>query len=134
MSGITDLDQLLRTLNPATCDQEFVFITQPHSDSSNAARQLAVATVWEAEGLTLVIPKQVADRNGESYSAVFRRITLRTHSSLEAVGLTAAISNQLFRFGIAANVIAGFHHDHVFVLTSKTDEAMLALKALNPTE
>lgn len=131
MSGLTDLDRLLKQLNPSLCKQEFVFICHPNEQSSIAIEQHAIATVIEREGQTLVVPKQVADQEGESYTAVFRKITLQVQSSLEAVGLTAAVANRLFQHGIAANVIAGFHHDHVFVPSSKATAAMRALQDLS---
>lgn len=130
MSGITNLSQLLKTLNPSTCGEEFVFICQPHDDSMSAVQQHAVATVWETEGRTLVVPKHVAVRIEETYATTFRRITLRVNSSLEAVGLTAAVAHQLARFNIPANVIAGLHHDHIFVPSSMVEHAMKALQDL----
>ena len=44
-----------------------------------------------------------------------RRIELRVHSALEAVGLTAAVSGALADAGLTANVVAGAHHDHLLV-------------------
>lgn len=128
MSRITDLNQILRSLNPTMCGEEFVFICRSHEASPNETDRHAVASVFETEGRTLVVPKRIADEVGETYSAVFRRITLQVHSSLEAVGLTAAVSNQLLQYGIAANLFAGFHHDHVFVPSSRANAAMSALQ------
>lgn len=130
MSGLADLNQLLRQLNPSLCEQEFVFICHPHTQPSNGIEQHAVATVVEQEGRTFVVPKHAADQWGESYAAVFRQITLQVQSSLEAVGLTAAVANRLFQHGIAANVIAGFHHDHIFVPSPQACNAMLALQTI----
>nr|WP_275889019.1 ACT domain-containing protein [Desulforhopalus vacuolatus] len=61
------------------------------------------------------------------YEGVFKGITLTVHSSLEAVGLTAAISSKLAEKGISANVIAAYYHDHIFVQTEKAEMAMEAL-------
>jgi hypothetical protein len=52
------------------------------------------------------------------------------HSSLEAVGLTAAVATALAARGIAANVIAGARHDHVFVPAARADDALAALRDL----
>ena len=60
----------------------------------------------------------------------FRMITLGVYSSLEAVGLTAAVADCLAQRGIAANVIAAYHHDHVFVPEGRAQEAFEALTAL----
>ncbi len=58
------------------------------------------------------------------------RISLGVHSSLEAVGLTAALSNALAEGGISANIIAALHHDHLFVPWSRRQEALRCIKAL----
>ena len=42
-------------------------------------------------------------------------ITLRVHSALDAVGMTAAFSVALAVAGLSVNVVAGLHHDQVFV-------------------
>ena len=54
-----------------------------------------------------------ADESGLSYESIFSKITLEIHSSLDAVGLTAAFSNKLTSYGISANVVAGYYHDHI---------------------
>jgi hypothetical protein len=51
-------------------------------------------------------------------------------SSLEAVGLTAAVAGALAAAGISANVVAAFHHDHVFVPADRGVEAMACLDRL----
>lgn len=84
----------------------------------------------EAEGLTLVIPKQRADQHGIAYEGTFRCITLSVHSSLEAVGLTAVIATKLTEHNISANVIAAYYHDHVFVQNGRAEDALSVLKAL----
>jgi len=49
------------------------------------------------------------------------------HSSLDAVGLTAAVSGRLAAHGISANMIAAYYHDHIYVPQNK---AQLALQVL----
>ncbi len=73
-----------------------------------------------------------ADRLGLSYDHISHEyiaamITLRVHSSLDAVGLTAAVAGQLATGGISCNVVAGYFHDHLFV---PIDEADLAVNLL----
>ena len=77
------------------------------------------ALIREAEGLTLVRP-------GKGWA----RITLGIHSSLDAIGLTARISAALTARGISANIVAAFHHDHVFVPWERREEALAALREL----
>lgn len=52
------------------------------------------------------------------------------HSALEAVGLTAAVALALTDAGISCNVVAGFHHDHLFVPFGRAAEAVAVLEAL----
>ena len=80
----------------------------------------AFALIREAEGVTII-------RQGSGWA----RITLAVHSSLEAVGLTAAVAGALAEQGISANMVAAFHHDHLFVPWSRRAEAMVVLRALS---
>ena len=52
------------------------------------------------------------------------------HSSLAAVGLTAAFAKALAGEGISCNVIAGFHHDHLFVAEADAERALTRLQRL----
>lgn len=130
MTGITNLDQLLKSLKPRLMEPEFVFCTV----SENLKDYLLldpVATFMEAEGLTPVLEKSIAYKAGLSSEGSFKQITLTVHSSLEAVGLTAAVATKLASKGISANVIAAFYHDHIFVQSSKADDALEALHELS---
>ena len=89
-----------------------------------------VATFLEAEGLTLVLEKHKAQNAGLQFEGSFCQITLTVHSSLEAVGLTAAVSAKLAAQGISANLIAAYYQDHIFVQSAKAEMALLALKEL----
>jgi hypothetical protein len=90
----------------------------------------ALASFREKEGMTLVIPRMKATEVQHS-SGPMARITLAVHSSLEAVGLTAAVSRTLANDGISANMIAAYHHDHVFVPLALADRAMNCLHGLS---
>ena len=91
----------------------------------------AVAFVREDEGVTLVVEQRTADTHGWGYSSVMARITLTVHSALEAVGLTAAVAAALAGAGISANMVAGYHHDHVFVPEGDAAQAVAVLQALS---
>ncbi|MFA0026412.1 ACT domain-containing protein, partial [Vibrio sp. 10N.261.49.A5] len=65
-----------------------------------------ISTFREKEGLTLVLEEDVATKAQLNFDAVFSLITLSVHSSLEAVGLTAAFATKLGSYGISANVVA----------------------------
>ena len=127
---ITDLPTLLRTLAPTLRDDEWTFCWLP-GDAVRAHADAALASVREDGGVSLVLPCTHARAHGLPDAPAFRCITLTVHSSLEAVGLTAAVATALAARGIAANVIAGARHDHVLVPTARADEALAALQALS---
>jgi uncharacterized protein len=117
--GITDLAQLLREMRPVLDDQPYAFETLDLDAPLPAG---VFALIHEPEGMTLIAPFP---------DGTWARISLSVHSSLSAVGLTAAISAALADHRIPANIVAGYHHDHVFVPWSRRDEAMLALTNLS---
>jgi hypothetical protein len=84
----------------------------------------------EAEGLTLIIRKTAAEQHGIPFEATFKAITLNVHSSLEAIGLTAAVASRLTLRGISANVVAAYYHDHIFVPTTDAKRALQVLREL----
>ena len=124
MVGETHLDKLLALMQPVLLPGEFVFCSLPDANISEIAELQAVASFQEAEGLSLILKKAVADEAGLEYSSAFRHITLSVHSSLDAVGFTAAISNKLAQHGISANVVAASFHDHLYVPLDKAEAAM----------
>ena len=126
MAGTTDLAQLLRTLEPVRRDGEFVYATVVEVPAGLPVE----AMVREPEGLTVVVRRDAADIHGIRYDYVAAWITLAVHSSLEAVGLTAAFATALGREGISCNVLAGHHHDHILVATADAERAMVVLRAL----
>ncbi|MEM7765218.1 MAG: ACT domain-containing protein [Pseudomonadota bacterium] len=129
MSGETDLAALLRGLSPVLDPIDYLYLSLSREQ---AARYQDQAWMWceEAEGTTVILP--VTDDLPESLSGrdSFSRITLKVHSSLHAVGLTAAVSRVLGDENIPANMVAGFYHDHVFVPSPLAMRAMDALQGL----
>jgi len=130
MSGVKDLKVLLGSMKPVLIDEEFVFCIAKGEVSQYLALE-PIATFTESEGLTLVLAKDKAGKAGLNYEGVFRQITLTVRSSLDAVGLTAAVSTKLTSNGISANVIAAYYHDHVFVSSEQAEQALFALKELS---
>lgn len=108
---------------------EFVFITV--SDITGIDNAEIICTFREKEAITVITSRQTADRLNIPYSFVASWITLTVHSSLEAVGLTAAFSTALTNAGISCNVVAGFYHDHIFVPVKDTTKAMESLLKLS---
>ena len=130
MTGERDLGILLKSMSPEILDGEFVFCSFQNSSYGDYAELQPFAAIRESEGLTLIIPKSIADQQNLKYELVLKGITLTIHSSLDAVGLTAAFSNKLAEHGISANVIAGYYHDHIFVQSELAEKAIEALKQL----
>jgi predicted N-acetyltransferase YhbS len=128
MTGEKNLQTLLAGMHPVQRDGEYVYVLWPHG------RPLAggiEAAVREAEGLTVVLPRAEADRQGLAYDFVGAWITLQIHSALEAVGLTAAVSRALTEARISCNVLAGFHHDHLLVPAADAPRALEVLGELS---
>ena len=127
----TDLSVLLAGLCPSLQATEYVFCTVPIGQEAACWAEEPLATFREEEGLSVVLAKSTADQLGFPYDSVHRCIDLRVFSSLEAVGLTAAVSTRLAEAGIGANVIAATHHDHVLVPTSDAERALRVLQDLS---
>ena len=130
MSGETDLDELLIAIDPQVIEGDYVFCTVTNPAQKNVSKLNPLATFAESEGLSILIPQQHADEEDLVYHGVFKGITLSVHSSLDAIGLTAAVSARLAAHAIPANVIAAHYHDHVFVPREKATEALDLLKNL----
>ncbi len=130
MAGITDLQELIGSMSPELQPGEFVFCTVSGKLQDYVHMNL-LASFQEHEGLTLVLPCADADNANLEYKGRFRQITLSVHSSLDAVGLTATVAEQLTKCGISANVLAAYYHDHLFVQTDNAERALTALRKLS---
>jgi len=130
MYGETNLQKLLKTMSPILSNEEYVFITVS-GNYGDYSQFNPIGSFQEKEGLTLIITKTVADKNNLQYEQVFKLITLEVHSSLNAVGLTAAVASTLAKKNISANVVAAFYHDHIFVPLKQAEEALKALTNIN---
>lgn len=122
MSGEKNLEALLKSMKPKHNLGEFVFCKTKNLDQINLSQ--IIMTFKEEESITIIAKKEVADTLNLDYTFVASWITLTVHSSLEAVGLTAAFSNALSANGISCNVVAAYYHDHIFVDTKDTEKAM----------
>jgi hypothetical protein len=127
LTGEIDLKKLLANLSPLLDSREYVFCTFKDSAYGDYAELNPIASFLEEEGLTLVIARHSADKEDISYQGTFKRITLNIYSSLEAVGLTAAVSSLLAKHGISANMIAAYFHDHIFVNAADAERALALL-------
>ena len=128
-TGESDLLTLIAQMSPSLDDQIWAFVSVDEVSSEYVAEH-ALATFRETEGTTLIIPwERAAEFDVRSESMA--RITLNIHSSLEAVGLTAAVSQALASEAISANVVAGFYHDHIFVPQTAGERAVACLTLLS---
>jgi hypothetical protein len=128
-TGETDLAKLLAHMAPELWPGSYLFCTVA-ADWPGQDGVRPLATFVEKEGLSLVISRDEAEQAGLSGEGAYRCIALTVHSSLEAVGLTAAVATALAGADIPANVIAAYHHDYVFVPAGRAEEALALLQAL----
>lgn len=127
MAAATDLQRLIKGMSPLLCGRDWGYALA----LALPAGLTPFATVAEDEGLTLIAPMDALAQAGLSPEGPMARITLTIHSALEAVGLTAAVSTALADHGISANMVAGFHHDHIFLPAKDADRALNILLDLS---
>lgn len=128
-SGETELSRILKTLRPRHNPGDYVFSLI--EDWSKIDLSKVVMFFKEEEGNTVIMEKELADQLKLSYSYVAGWITLSVHSSLAAVGLTAAFSSALAENGISCNVVAACYHDHLFVEKNDVERAIHILTRLS---
>lgn len=117
-------------MRPLLLEQEYVFC----SVTVERVAALDVAPVCqfrESEGMTLILTRQEAENAGLDYEFVSRMITLLVHSSLDAVGFLAVITNKLAESGISANAVSAYYHDHLFVPSEKAEQVMRLLTEMS---
>lgn len=133
MSGEKDLAILLQNMEPVLNTGEYVFCNvQTLGGIPDIEKVLFFFR--ENEAVTIVVERVVADEWNMDYSYISSWITLTIHSSLEAVGLTAAFANALKKEDISCNVVAAYFHDHIFVARKDAEKAMKTLYALRSAQ
>jgi hypothetical protein len=129
LQGETNITRLLKAMKPRHNPGKFVFCVV--DDLARVDPADIILLFKEQEANTIVTRKDVADGLELNYSFIAAWITLTVHSSLEAVGLTAAVSTALAEAAIACNVVAAYFHDHIFVAEKDTEKAMHILENLS---
>lgn len=130
MSGISNLDQLLKLMSPTLQKGDYVFSIFKQSVLPEYF-DAAVLSFKEAEGITLILPQIFADQFTIPYDSVWSWIFLAVHSDLNAVGFLAKITPALAAAGITVNVVSAYYHDHLFVPSTKAKQAMDILTNLS---
>jgi hypothetical protein len=121
---------MISGMTPVLRPDAYVFATTTDPDKIAAVVGAAIATFHEDEGLSLILPIQSAEEAGFPTDHAMCWITLNVYSSLEGVGLTAAVSTALGQAGLPCNMVAAHHHDHVFAPWEARLQAMDILKLL----
>lgn len=123
--GETDLQRLLAGLAPELAVHPRAIRSRPAGEAAPAD---AIMLFREQEGVTVVIEVDDAAVNHARDEPLWAQITLRIHSSLEAVGMLAAIASALAARDIPCNAVSAYYHDHLFVPWARRDEAIDALR------
>jgi len=123
------LKALLAKMDPILQEDEYVFCSVS-SDKFSKMRSPPIGSFHEAEGITIILKKDTAEQEDLDYDFPSRMVTFNVHSSLNAVGFLAAITEKLAAHGISVNAISAYYHDHIFVPTERTEEVMRLLSEL----
>lgn len=127
-NGEENLRTLLQSMDPVLNDGEYVFCSVKEFPDINSSDILGC--FYEKEGQTLILSREIAEKYKIPYLFISSWITLDIHSSLNAVGLTAAFSGALSKAGISCNVVAAYYHDHIFIPVEDSERAMAVLLKL----
>ena len=125
--GETDLQFLLKNMQPVLEDEELVFCSLPQ-DQAEDYLIICQGYYVEREGITVILGKHLADLNNLKYDLVFKRITLAVYSSMEAVGFIARITDVLAAQGFSVNVISAYYHDHLYISSEQAQSALETLQ------
>lgn len=129
MDAERNLEKLITKMRPELQEGEFVFCTVSAEMYERSDIQ-PVGWFREAEGITLIVEREIAEGAGLAYTYNSRMITLSAHSNLEAVGFLAVITKVLAKAGISVNPVSAYYHDHLFVPVDKAQMALEELKTL----
>lgn len=121
---------MLAGMTPALTDGEFVFCTTQDAERATRLGDKAFGVIREDEGTTLILARADAVAAGFDDAQPMRRIVLEVFSALDGIGLTAAVATALSAEGIPCNMLAAYHHDHVFVPSAMAERALCVLRDL----
>ena len=117
-------------LKPMLAEEEHGFATIPVG-SGWPSGLVPVATFAEPEGASVIALAELLKGIDIDHQAGWAKITIGADTSLRDVGVSARIASALAEKGISANIVAAYHHDHVFVPWDRREEAMSVLNNLS---
>jgi len=149
--GATDLSMILSTLNVVRHPGTFYYASVPDAVVNDFFQTVnftdIIMTCKEPadQATTVILDKTLVEGIYQDVFATTDEIhimhdfpaawlQLEMHTSLNAVGVTAAISKVLGEAKISANVIAAYYHDHVFVHEKDADRAIQVLTEYWPPQ
>ena len=124
---VRDTREMIAGMTPDLKSGAYVFCAAGDGDWAALA---PLAMFRESEGVSLILERDAALAAGFPVDAPMALITLNVYSALDGVGLTAAVATALAKAGIACNMVAALHHDHVFVPLDRAKEALAVLLGL----
>jgi hypothetical protein len=125
---ISELARLVQQMQPTLNPGVYAFSCAPAGFELGSLE--IAATIREPEGLTIVAEEASLQRAGLAIMFRAAWITLSVSSDLNAIGFSALVSTALAQARISCNIIAGAHHDHLFVPVELADRALEVLLAL----
>lgn len=129
MDSLKDLYGVLANLKPKLREKTYVYCEIDDAEAIDPSSVFAL--IREDEGTTLILTKDVAQDAGLAIEVEFACISLMVSTSLETVGLTATVATILTDANIPTNLIAAYHHDHLFVPSSRALDALALLEDLS---
>ena len=127
MGGVSDLGELLASMQPELHDSAHVFCCVDEK-AFGALPLEPIGLFREEEGVTVITTEDQARSAGLPFETTWARITLTVHSSLTAVGFIAEIARRLAEAGISLNPVSAYYHDHLFVPWERRVDAMECLR------
>jgi hypothetical protein len=129
-SQIHETAAMISGMSPRLDPDTYLFCTSGNAAIIEHGKKLALSWFDETEGTSFIIRQAHAQTVEMEVSTAMSRIELQVFSSLDGIGLTAAVASALAAHSIACNMVAAFHHDHVFVPADRAEEAMAILRNL----
>ncbi|MBB5211825.1 ACT domain-containing protein [Microbulbifer hydrolyticus] len=126
MNAQVKIDQLLLRLTPIL-NREPLVMCQLDEAQLRALLKECLCIFREREGISALLPKDVAERASLPDEGGYRQITLQYSACLQVPGLTAIVVRELAEAGIQANVVSARCHEHLLVSEHDATQAMQIL-------